>query len=338
MAIQPYIIERTGLTKGLLLDANEHYRQWVKLPYNLLEGLNRYPDNVASDLREALVAKYCKLFSPGNLLITSGSIEAIDLLMRSLRPEKLILNIPTYDVYSHCASVYGIPQVKIPYDRNGQPDVPKIIAEGTKDSLLVMVHPNNPTGQLVSPGTMSQLLDNFEGIIVVDEAYIEYAGMSVSMEQFVTTHSNLIILRTFSKAWGLAGLRIGYVIASAPLINSLSLYKNAYSVNAIALEAAILALDQVDELIIQVKETLLNKEELHLRLLEAGIASTNTSANFLLVNLTDALSARQALLRKGIITRRRPLVNGERDCLRVTIGSAEENDIFFAALIGDYDD
>lgn len=333
MAIHPYIIERMTLSNSLLLDSNEHYRQWVKLPDDLLQNLNRYPDNTASELRTALADNYARYFSADNLLITAGSIEAIDVLMRSLQPEKLILSIPTYDMYSHCASAYNIPTVEIPYTASGQPNVTRILTESTADSMLVVVHPNNPTGQLVSAKNIHDLVDNFTGTIVIDEAYIEYAGMHNSMERWVLTHANMIILRTFSKAWGLAGLRIGYVIAAAPIIKSLSLHKNAYTVNVVALNAAICALEQVNELASEVRETLLNKEELRLRLVSAGIASTNTSANFLLINLPNAQHTYRALLQQGIVIRKRKLAHDSPDCLRITIGTSDENDIFFNALI-----
>lgn len=338
MSIQPYVIDRPMINDSLLLDANEHCRQWVSLPEDLLADLHRYPDNTAIELRSALVAKYAQRFTTDNLLVTSGSIEAIDLLMRSRRPEKLILNVPTYDVYSHCASAYDIPIVNIPYMINGQPDVARILMEHTTYSMLVIVNPNNPSGQLVSPDLLHELIDSFTGIIVFDEAYIEYAGMHNSMEQWVLKYPNVIILRTFSKAWGLAGLRVGYIITAKSMIKDLALNKNVYSVNAVGLRAAICALEQVDGLAVQLSETLLNKEELRLRLASVGVFTSNTSANFLLIQLKDARRTHRELLQQGVITRKRKLSHNNQDCLRVTIGSPEENDAFFNVFMRVYHD
>ncbi|HEV2403393.1 MAG TPA: aminotransferase class I/II-fold pyridoxal phosphate-dependent enzyme [Candidatus Saccharimonadales bacterium] len=316
-----------------LLDANEHCRQWVKLPVDMLEGLNRYPDRYAVEFRKKLTEHYVPQFGIDNILPTAGSIEAIDLLITALQPSKLIVNVPGYDVYGQRASAHGVITQHVPFISNGQPDVSTIMADADKNSLVILIHPNNPTGKLVTDSIGCDIIDNFPGLVVIDEAYIEYAGLEKSFDHFVLAKSNLIVLRTFSKAWGLAGVRLGYVIAHPALIQRLASYQSIYSVSRFALEAGVCALTQSSQLQAQVAETLGSKRLLYNQLSEAGIPTINTHANFLLINPPNVRKVHRGLQAKSILVRPRKLIYGEEDLLRLTVGSKSENELFYRVLL-----
>ena len=333
MVIQQYFTERDSRTSSILLDANEHYRQWVTLPLDMLEGLNRYPDRHAIEFRKALVGHYTPRFDIDNILPTAGSIEAIDLLMTALRPSKLIVNVPGYDVYEQRASVHGIATQRVPFTPDGQPDVPAIIKCADENSVVVLIHPNNPTGKLVAEQIGQDVIDNFPGLIVIDEAYIEYSGLEVSFERFVLTNPNVIILRTFSKAWGLAGVRLGYVVAHPTLIQRLATAQTIYSVSRFALRAGVCALQQNSLMRTEVIETLENKRLLYNRLFEAGIPAIDSQANFLLINPHDTSKVHRGLADRGILVRPRQLIYGQQDHLRLTVGSETENELLYRVLL-----
>ncbi|MEK7153560.1 MAG: aminotransferase class I/II-fold pyridoxal phosphate-dependent enzyme, partial [Patescibacteria group bacterium] len=208
--LELYQTERQVISNGIMLDANEHYKQWVKVPGTALAGLNRYPDSSAIALRQKLAECYCgEDIQTENILITSGSIEAIDVLIAAYKPSSLILNTPSYDVYKLRADAHGCRCELIPLNSASQPQVDRIIEKATEGSMVVFISPNNPTGKLMDPALVRKVIQKSQGMVVIDEAYIEFAGLQNSMQSLVKEYPNVIILRTFSKAWGLAGIRLG---------------------------------------------------------------------------------------------------------------------------------
>ncbi len=332
--LELYKTERLAVNNSIMLDANEHYEQWVKVPDSILADLNRYPDSSALALRQKLAGHYCgNNVQAENILITSGSIEAIDLLVTAYNPSLLILNTPTYDVYKLRADAHGCECKLIPLDSSSQPQVDRIIENAKKGSMVVFISPNNPTGKLMDGNLVRRVIENSKGMVVIDEAYIEFAGLQNSLQFLAMEYPNVIILRTFSKAWGLAGIRLGYVISCEDNIRYLTPYRNAYSVNAVALKIGLSALDQQDELRFQVKRVLEYKSDLIDQFIEAGVLAHQTDSNFIVLDMPDIHTVHQALRQKDILVRPRPLLGNARQGLRITIGSPAENKAMFDAIL-----
>lgn len=324
-----YTIERqVDVSSHVLLDANEHYKQWVNIPTDILKRLHRYPDNSATSLRMTLSQQYCFPFSPNNLFICSGSIEGIDLLIHSLKPDRLYVSTPTYDVYAHRATIHGVTVVRVPFRKDGQPNTSILTKRNNVSDMIVLINPNNPTGDLVKSGTLKRILNDFKGTIVIDEAYIEFAGLDKSLQNFAAKYPNVIILRTFSKAWGLAGVRLGYIIASTEIVKKLKIYQNPYSVNSVAIFAGECALEQKSGLEIEVANTLSRKAILIRKLEKSGVKVKDSSANFITLDIANAHKAYEYLKERRVLTRPRPLIYGGSDCLRITIGSESDLDLF----------
>lgn len=327
-----YKTERTNIDNFILLDANEHYKQWVKIPGNALTSLNRYPDKTALKLRTSLAKSYCGPLSPENIFVSSGSIEAIDLLIQSCRPQTIMINTPSYDVYSLRATAHSVKTISIPLFSNGQPDVNSLLANTNNKDMIILINPNNPTGELLDRTTIKHLLDNFTGILIIDEAYIEYSGLEHSMQNLIRSHNNIVIIRTFSKAWGLAGVRLGYVLGNSNIINRLQAFQNPYSVSTVALAAGLAALEQINGLPRHVQRTIRAKNEMLDKLKKIGVNATNTDANFILIPCNDAYEISAALKSEGVLVRPRILPQSKNSFLRVTVGSPHENRKFIEAL------
>lgn len=333
--IEPYQTERhLAYNSSTMLDANEHYKQWVKVPGSALTGLNRYPDSSAMALRQKLAECYCgDGIQTENILITSGSIEAIDVLIAAYKPSALILNTPSYDVYKLRADAHGCPCEFIPLDSASQPQADRIIEKAQEGSMVVFISPNNPTGKLMDPALVRKVIENSQGMVIIDEAYIEFAGLQNSMQSLAKEYPNVIILRTFSKAWGLAGIRLGYIISNEDNIQRLMPFRNVYSVNVVALTVGLHALDQRDELKIQVERILAHKNDLIYQFEHAGIVVHRTETNFIVLDIPDVHTVHQALRQKSILVRPRPLLGNLRQGLRITVGSPDENRAMFNAVL-----
>ena len=332
--LELYQTERQVIGNGIMLDANEHYKQWVKMPGSALTCLNRYPDSSAMALRQKLAECY---FGDGiqteNIFITSGSIEAIDVLIAAYKPSALILNTPSYDVYKLRADAHGCPCELIPLDPSSQPQADRIIEKAKEGSMVVFISPNNLTGKLMEPALVRRVIKNSQGMVIIDEDYIEFAGLQNSMQSLAKEYPNVILLCTFSKAWGFAGIRLGYIISNEDNIRHLMPYRNAYSVNTVALTVGLHALDQQDELKVQVERILEHKSDLIYRFKHAGIAVHGTEANFIVLDIPDVHTVHQALRKKSILVRPRPLLGNLRQGLRITVRSPDENRAMFNAVL-----
>ena len=272
-----------------------------------------------------------------NIFLGNGSDEAIDLLFRIFcEPGKdnIIIFPPTYGMYEVCAEVNNIEVKKVPLTTSFQLDMDALEASVNGHTKLIFVcSPNNPTGNSINRSDIEVLLNNFNGIVVIDEAYINYAKQKTFIPE-LTEYPNLVILQTLSKAWGLAGLRLGMAFAGQPLIDYMNKVKYPYNINSATQQLALEALGNISSVNNWTKTTVDQKEFLAAELLKLPITQTvyPSDANFILVRLTGAKKIYEYLSAKGIIVRDRSKVILCDDCLRITIGTPEENKQLIEAL------
>ncbi|NND09196.1 MAG: histidinol-phosphate transaminase [Saprospiraceae bacterium] len=306
----------------VLLDANENPME---------TGLNRYPDPLQRSLK-ALIAKEKKV-EEDSIFLGNGSDEAIDILMRIFcRPgEDAIMTFPpTYGMYQVSADIADVAVLSCPLSEDFQPVIERVEERLTSNTkMLFICSPNNPTGNLISNPAIEGLLQRFEGIIVIDEAYIDFSS-SESWTNRLSAFPRLVVLQTFSKAWGLAGIRLGMAFAHPNIIRLMNAVKPPYNVNQLTQRRAIEVLRDHSE---QTKEViaLLVKERQRLTTSLKALASVvkiyPSDANFLLVRFKDHQMVFDALKQQGVIVRDRSNALGCRDCLRITVGTPAENDL-----------
>lgn len=330
--LKPYASARSLYTKGLFMDANENaFGSVIKLPG--IPELNRYPDPRSLLLRAAL-ARYVRV--PNKYIFAgNGSDEVIDLLIRLfVEPDESILIVePTYGVYKVAADIAGVKTLSAKLDKNFRFDAEKILRAVTpKTKIIFCCSPNNPTGTLISQAGIKRLCSGFSGIVVVDEAYVEFAS-TPSFAKLVLKTKNLVVLRTLSKVWGLAGLRVGYAIADKRIINYLDKIKAPYNLNSASAALAISALKKKKKMLEFRKAILSEREKLSKVLENLGFAVYPSEANFLLVKYSGADSIFNKLVQKsGIIVRNfgdRKLL---KDCLRITVGTPPQNALLIKTL------
>ncbi len=326
----PYSSARTEFSGAaqIFLDANEN-SFGSPLPRNY----NRYPDPLQTEIKE-IIAKQENV-KPSEIFIGNGSDEAIDLLFRIFcRPNKdnVLIFPPTYGMYQVSAEINDVAVKRVNLMKDFQLDfgaIEKAIDENTK--LLFVCSPNNPTGNSVAG--ISDLVKGFGGIVVVDEAYIHFSRGSSFVSE-ITDLPNLVVLQTFSKAWGLAGLRIGLAFANAEIIKLFNKVKPPYNVSQIAQEAILQALENRADVEKTIVAIIAEREQLVENLQELSFVRKiyPSDANFLLVKTTDAGAIYQFLLDEKIVVRNRNNVELCEGCLRITIGTPEENASLIEAL------
>ncbi len=292
-----------------------------------------YPDPDQTELRAA-ISRY--VGQPVERIICgNGSDEIIDLLMRLfIAPGEAVVEAPpTFGMYSFNTGVVGGTLVQVPRDESFAVDIDGIAAavESSRAKLIFLPSPNNPDGSVLARRDVERLLE-LPAILVVDEAYAEFSGESVV--DLVGQAPNLVVLRTFSKWAGLAGLRIGYGIVPEPIIRHLWKIKPPYNINMAANAAAIASLDDRDHLMANVRRIIAERERVFAALQSiGGLTPLPSRANFILIRVRDGngRAIKQALERRGILIRQynKP---GLHDCIRVSIGTPEQNDRFLAAL------
>ncbi len=337
--IRPHILDLTPYSSardeytgkvGVFLDANEN-----PLGSVLNENYNRYPDPHHRAIKEKLAP--IKGVAPNQIFLGNGSDEAIDLLIRATcvpGQDSVIIQPPTYGMYEVSASINDIALIKVPLTVDYQIDteaVPKKVQPSTK--IIWVCSPNNPSGNLVQDDAIENLLKNFSGLVVVDEAYIDFAD-TVSWTQRLTEFPNLVVLQTFSKAWGLASLRLGMCFASPELIAILNKIKPPYNLGGPTQALLYSALDNEAGKNKMVEQILTDREVLANQLseLESVIKIHPSDANFLLVQFQDASTIMKYLIEGEIIVRDRSKVTLCNDCLRITVGTTEENAVLVKAL------
>lgn len=310
-------------TADVYLDANENaFGSTSKDKYR------RYPDPYQFELKKR-IGKIKKV-DPANIFLGNGSDEPIDLLIRAFcNPgnDKIIITPPTYGMYEVSADINDIGVLKVPLLKDFSIDVQGIkeaIEPGVK--MIFLCSPNNPTGISIDPQLILDICSKFQGLVVLDEAYIDFSSQP-SLIPELKNHQNLVILQTFSKAWGLASLRLGMLFAHTDIIDILNKIKPPYNINGATQELALNALDKLQEKNKMVKEILKERKLLISMLSEfPTIEKIYTSdANFLLVKMENAHEVYRKLIDRKVIVRDRSGVALCEDCLRITVGTNKEN-------------
>ncbi|HRR27158.1 MAG TPA: histidinol-phosphate transaminase [Acidobacteriota bacterium] len=328
LRLEPYHCAREQALDGILLDANEN-------PYPRTHDgvlLNRYPDPYQRALRTAL-SRYVGLGSDW-LLAGNGSDEVLDWVFKvfDLRPGVAVAE-PTYGMYRVLADLYDVPVITIGLDEGFRLNANRFLQQAGPSRLAFLCSPNNPTGNLLDSGQIRQILDEWSGIVVLDEAYIEFSAGS-SLIRWVEQYPNLLVLRTLSKAFGRAGLRLGYVAAHPDLIACFLKVKAPYNLSAWTQAEGFRALEDLTDMLRQVRTIVAERD----RLLEelrstAGVLEVFPSdANFILFRCRDATRVWQALFDDGVVVRNRSSVKGLENCIRVSVGTGEENRTFLERL------
>ncbi len=330
--LKPYSSARDEFsgTASVFLDANEN-----SFGSPLEKNYHRYPDPLQKRLKES-IAQIKGVPAP-HVFLGNGSDECIDLLYRAFcNPGKdnVIICPPTYGMYEVSAHINDIEarEAKLDAHFQLQPDlIASLIDEHTK--MVFICSPNNPTGNAIVRDEIEMLLNNFNGLVVIDEAYINFSRYR-SFIQELTEYPNLVVLQTFSKAWGLAALRLGMLFSSLPIVHVLNKIKPPYNISQATQELAIEALVRVAEVNEKTKQLVIEREKLRkdLGALPFVAFIYPSDANFLLVKMQNASAVYQALVEKGIIVRDRSQVMLCENCLRITVGTPEENIMLLQAL------
>ena len=321
--------EFTGMA-SIFLDANEN-----AFGSPLDTDYNRYPDPLQLAVKEKI--SRIKGVPVPNIFLGNGSDEAIDLLFRIFcEPGKdnALIFPPTYGMYEVCAAMNDVQLKTVPLTSDYQLDIDAIesaIDPFTK--LIFICSPNNPTGNSINRNDVEVILNNFDGLVVIDEAYINYARQKTFIAE-LTEYPNLVVLQTLSKAWGLAGLRVGMAFAGEPIINYMNKVKYPYNINTASQQLALDALENIGVINDWIQITVEQREWLSQQLAALSFTITvfPSDANFILVKMRDARKVYEYLSAKGIIVRDRSKVILCDDCLRITIGTPEENQQLLTAL------
>lgn len=310
-------------TASIFLDANEN-----SFGSPLPKNYNRYPDPLQLELKKKL--SNIKGVPAQNIFLGNGSDEAIDLLFRIFcdpGKDNAIICPPTYGMYEVCAAINDVRVRKVPLLADFQLNlegIEQVIDMNTK--LIFVCSPNNPTGNSIHRNDIERLVNNFEGLVVIDEAYINYAKQKTFISE-LTEYPNLVILQTLSKAWGLAGLRLGIAFAGEKIINYMNKVKHPYNINTATQQLAMEALENITQINNWIKTTVEQREWLKNELLKLSFTELvyPSDANFILAKIAGASDVYKYLAGKGIIIRDRSKVLLCDDCLRITIGTPEEN-------------
>ena len=314
--------EFTG-NASIFLDANEN-----AFGSPLPDNFNRYPDPLQLEVKEKL--SNIKGVPPQNIFLGNGSDEAIDLLYRIFcEPgrDNVIILPPTYGMYEVCAEMNNVKVKKVNLTKDYQLDLEAIesaIDPFTK--LIFICSPNNPTGNSINRADIEIILNNFDGIVVIDEAYINYAKQKTFITE-LTEYPNLVVMQTLSKAWGLAGLRLGMAFASKTIIELMNKVKYPYNINTATQLLVLEALNNIEWVNDHIATTVIEREKLKNELSSLSFTQEvyPSDANFILAKMKDARKIYDQLCDKGIIVRDRSKVVLCDDSLRITIGTPEEN-------------
>jgi histidinol-phosphate aminotransferase len=314
----------------VFLDANEN-----SLGSPLLKWYNRYPDPLQWEVKQKLSA--IKGIAPEHIFLGNGSDECIDVLLRAFcEPgmDNIVIVPPTYGMYEVSAQINNVQVKKVPLTPDFQLDLPAM-EEAVDDftKMIFICSPNNPTGNSIERGAIEALLNNYFGIVVLDEAYINFSRQRSFVPDLVD-YPNLVVLQTLSKAWGLAALRVGMAFASKEIIHIMSKIKPPYNINQASQELVLKALDEVEQVNEMIRVLVQERGRLEqafnaMDLVEKVYPS---DANFLLVKVKEAKKIYQYLLQRGIVVRDRSSVILCDNCLRITVGTERENNELLTAF------
>ena len=330
-ALKPYSSARdeySGVEASVFLDANEN-------PYHA--PFNRYPDPLQKELK-SLIAPL-KHVCEEQIFLGNGSDEAIDLVFRAFctpSVDNVVAIDPTYGMYQVCAEVNDVEYRKVLLDEHYQFSAEKLLA-ATDDytKAIFLCSPNNPTGNNLCRGEIESLLHSFDGLVIVDEAYADFSSERSFLFD-LDKYPNLIVLQTFSKAWGCAAIRLGMAFACPQIIGLFNKIKYPYNVNLLTQQEAISLLQDPIKVQDWIRILLQERTRLMDEFSKLSCCETiyPTDANFFLTKVTDAKKIYEYLVSKGIIVRNRTHVALCGNCLRITIGTSEENDTLLEALKG----
>ncbi|MDN3690261.1 histidinol-phosphate transaminase [Cyclobacterium jeungdonense] len=324
-SLKPYSSARDEYSgkEGVFLDANEN-----PLGSITEQDFNRYPDPYQTVLKEKL--SKIKKVSKERIFLGNGSDEAIDLLFRAFcQPglDNVIILPPTYGMYEVSAGINDIAVKKVPLSPDFQLLPHKVLEEVDAHTKIIFIcSPNNPSGNTLKRESILQVARDFQGLVVIDEAYIDFSvepGFLNMLEQF----PNLLVIQTLSKAWGLAALRLGMAFASPDIVAILNKIKPPYNISGLTQKTVTEALENSDKLEQMIREILTQKETLRKQLEKIPQVDTvyPSQANFFLVKVPRAKKVYQRLIEKKIIVRDRSAVQHCDDCLRITVGNQLEN-------------
>lgn len=323
--LKPYSSARSefsGMAR-VFLDANEN-----SYGSPLTKWYNRYPDPLQWDVKKKIST--IKNVPAENMLLGNGSDECIDLMIRAFcnpQEDSILICPPTYGMYEVYANINDVKVIEVPllpdFSLNLE-GIEAAIEEKTK--IIFICSPNNPTGNSFEREDVEIILNNFEGLVVVDEAYINYSRQRSFLSE-LKEYPNLVVMQTFSKAWGLAALRLGITYASEDIIGVLNKIKPPYNINQSTQDLVLKALDNLEDVNAMIKETVRERGELVKKLAELPYVQKiyPSDANFILVRVEDANKVYDYLRDRGIIVRNRNNVILCEGCLRITVGTEKEN-------------
>ena len=311
----------------IFLDANEN-------PFD--NGLNRYPDPLQRNVKAVL--SQLKNFPADQILLGNGSDEVLDLIFRAFcepNQDNVISISPSYGMYSVLANLNAIEYRKSLLNKSDfQPNVKDIfnkIDDNTK--MIFLCSPNNPTGEIIKKEYILEILQNFNGLVIIDEAYIDFSDEKSWLEE-IKNYPNLIVIQTLSKAFGLAGIRLGILYASAEIIAVLNKIKPPYNINQLTQEKALEILNDYDKIKLSTKTILNQKQYLEKALQKFSFIEKiyPSDANFILIKVDNATERYNELIKKGIVIRNRTNDDLCENCLRITVGTKEENEKLIVEL------
>ncbi len=313
-------------TEAVFLDANEN-------PFN--GPFNRYPDPLQTEVKKRI--SRIKEIEPDNIFLGNGSDEAIDLLVRAFcepRIDNIVSVEPSYGMYEVCATINNVEFKKVLLTEDFQLKTENILRTINKNTKLIFLcSPNNPTANSFKKQDIITIMQNFDGLVIIDEAYIDFSTHD-SLLSVLDEHKNLVILQTFSKAWGLAGIRLGMAFADNEIINVLNKIKFPYNINSLTLEKATEALINDRAKKIWINEILKAKEVLMDGLANIPVVTKvyPSDSNFILVRVSSVKNIYKYLVDKKIIVRDRSNIILCEGCLRITVGTKDENSLLLDAL------
>ncbi len=329
-ALQPYSSARDEYVSDgsamVFLDANEN-------PFE--NGVNRYPDPQQRSLKAVLAEQ--KGVKPENILLGNGSDEVLDLLFRAFcepKKDNIITLPPTYGMYKVLCGINTVENKEVVLTDDFEPNVDKILGTVTNDTKFVFLcSPNNPTGNSFSEESIVKILEGFNGLVVIDEAYIDFSKTNTWINQ-LKKYPNLIITQTLSKAYGMAGIRLGLCYASEEIITVLNKIKPPYNVNELTQQRALERVLDTKSVVTEIAGILEEREKLSKALAQVSYVTKvyNSDANFILAKVDDATKRYNQLLEKGIVVRNRTTQALCENTLRFTVGTVEENEKLIIAL------
>lgn len=327
--LEPYSCARndySGRAARVFLDANEN-------PYNA--PLNRYPDPLQVDLKKVIAR--IKGVKEEQICLGNGSDETIDLAYRCFcQPgiDNVVAIEPTYGMYKVCAAINDIEYRPVTLNNRFDIEADRILETCDEHTKLIWIcTPNNPTGNDLNHNEIEKILDTFQGIVVVDEAYSDFTHRRAFRYE-LSDHPNMIVLNTMSKAWALAGVRLGMAFASKEIIDVFNKVKYPYNINILTQKEAFKACENAMEVSKWVSTIILERNRMMeaFKMLPSCKQVFHSDANFFLAKMTDADRIYRYLVNEGIIVRNRSKVTLCRDCLRITVGAKSENNELLSAL------